>query len=564
VARLVTVSGTTSGTEFPLGDICLLGRSRTCHIYVGEPTASRQHARITRENGAFIIEDLGSGNGTQVNHAPIKRQVLQNGDEIGICDALFRFENRQERFADSHNLVTVIDATHGGAARILNTIDAVRHTLVPRQATAPSPSELDGVYRKLETIYAVAAAISSTVDLDVLLGEIMDHLFRVFGHADRGAIMLLEEDAGQQLVPRIVRSRPGQVGGQFLISRTIVNEVLKNRRAVLSSDVAGDGRVNPLITNISSHSMMAAPLLCRDELLGILHMTSADIWHPFSHADLDLLTGIANQCGIAIGNARMHQQLLRQQRLAQDLRFAEQVQRSFLPQHLPAIPGYSFASHYDPAFEVGGDFFDVIDVGDGCLGLLIGDVSGKGVSAALRMARMSSELRFSAMAEREPQAVLTRANRTLLQTSQDDVFVTALYARLDPGARRLTISNAGHLPPMLRHTCEGDVVRLEGATGLALGVLPEAVFEQEEHALLPGDVLVLYTDGIIEAEGLQQEQYGYDRLERVLARGPSDSEALLKRVLTDVHAHVGEAPQYDDLTVMTMGVERLHQMSHRA
>jgi sigma-B regulation protein RsbU (phosphoserine phosphatase) len=554
MARLVATGGPTAGTDFTLGDVCVLGRSRACNIYIGEPTVSRQHARITRDNGSYVIEDLGSGNGTQVNERSIKRHVLQNGDEVRICDATFRFEARKERFADSGNLVTLIDGAAGADAPVLSTIDAARHTVVARPAT-PSVNDLDAAYRKLETIYAISAAISSNVDLDSLLADILDHLFRVFPHADRGAIMLLDEETGQ-VVPRIVRSRRGDATGQFLISRTIVNEVIKHRRAVLSGDAARDGRLNPLITNVASHSMIASPLLHRDQLLGILHMTSAEIWHPFTRSDLDLLTGIAAQCGIAIGNARLHQALLKQQRLAQDLRFAEQVQRSFLPQRLPDIPGFTFASHYDPAFEVGGDFYDVIDLGDGAIGLLIGDVSGKGVGAALRMARMSSELRFSAMAERDPAAVMTRANRTLLETSQDEIFVTALYARLDPRRRTLTVSNAGHLPPMVRHVVEGDVTRIEAATGLALGVLAEAVFEQEEITLLPGDTVLLYTDGVTEAENPAQEQYGFDRLELALARGPAEADAILRRVLTDVRTHVGEAPQYDDLTVVAFGAQR--------
>ncbi|MBI5479977.1 MAG: SpoIIE family protein phosphatase [Deltaproteobacteria bacterium] len=556
MARLIATSGATAGTDFPLGDVCVLGRSRACNIYIGEPTVSRQHARITRDGTRYVIEDLGSGNGTLVNERVIKRHILQNGDEVRICDATFRFEARKERFADSGsgNLVTVIEGAHGADAPVLSTIDAARHTMVSRPPT-PSINDLDAVYRKLETIYAIAAAISSTVDLDALLNEIVDHLFRVFPHADRGAIMLLDDETGQ-VVPRVVRSRRGPEVGQFLISRTIVNEVLTRRRSVLSGAAARDGRLNPLITNVSSHSMIAAPLLYRDQLLGILHMTSADMLHPFGRSDLDMLTGIASQCGIAIGNARMHQELLKQQRLAQDLRFAEQVQRSFLPQRLPDIPGFSFASHYDPAFEVGGDFYDVIDLGDGCIGLLVGDVSGKGVSAALRMARMSTELRFCAMAEAQPAAVMTRANRTLLETSQDEIFVTAVFARLDPRTRILTLSNAGHLPPMIRHTIEGDVTRVEGATGLALGVLAEAVFEQEEHTLMPGDTLLLYTDGLTEAENLTQEQYGFDRLERSLAPGPSDADLLLRRVLTDVRTHVGDAPQYDDLTVVAVGAQR--------
>jgi serine phosphatase RsbU (regulator of sigma subunit) len=557
MARLIATSGPTSGKEFSLGDVCVLGRSRACNIYIGEPTVSRQHARVTRDGTRYVIEDLGSGNGTQVNQRVIKRHILQNGDEVRICDATFRFEARKERFADSSsgNLVTVIEGAHGPDQPVLSTIDAARHTMVSRPPM-PSVNDLDAVYRKLETIYAIAAAISSTVDLDTLLNEILDHLFRVFPYADRGAIMLLDAESGQ-VVPRVVRSRRGgPESGQFLISRTIVNEVLTHRRSVLSGDVARDGRLNPLVTNISSHSMIAAPLLYREQLLGILHVTSADMWHPFGRGDLDMLTGIASQCGIAIGNANMHQELLKQQRLAQDLRFAEQVQRSFLPQRLPNVPGFAFASHYDPAFEVGGDFYDLIDLGDGCTGLLIGDVSGKGVGAALRMARMSSELRFCAMAEAQPAAVMARANRTLLETSQDEIFVTALYARLDPRTRMLTLSNAGHLPPMIRHTIEGDVTRVEGATGLALGVLAEAVFEQEEVQLMPGDTVLLYTDGLTEAENLTQEQYGFDRLERSLAPGPSDADAILRRVLTDVRTHVGDAPQYDDLTVVAVGAER--------
>jgi phosphoserine phosphatase RsbU/P len=556
MARLIATSGATAGTDFPLGDVCVVGRSRACNIYIGEPTVSRQHARVTRDGARFVIEDLGSGNGTQVNGRSIKRHILQNGDEVRICDATFRFEARKERFAEagSGQLVTVIEGAHGADAPVLSTIDATRHLLVSRPPT-PSVNDLDAAYRKLETIYAISAAISSTVDLDALLNAILDNLFGVFPHADRGAVMLLDEETGQ-VVPRVVRSRRGPEVGQFLISRTIVNEVLTHRRSVLSGDAARDGRLNPLITNVSSHSMIAAPLLYLDQLLGILHVTSADMWHPFGRSDLDLLTGIASQCGIAIGNARLHQELLRQQRLAQDLRFAEQVQRSFLPQRLPNVPGFAFASHYDPAFEVGGDFYDLIDLGDGCIGLLIGDVSGKGVGAALRMARMSSELRFCAMAEREPAAVMTRANRTLLETSQDEIFVTALYARLDPRTRTMMISNAGHLPPMIRHTIDGDVTRVEGATSLALGVLGEAVFEQEEVRLLPGDTVLLYTDGVTEAENVTQEQYGFDRLERALSGGPSDADSLLRRVLTDVRTHVGDAPQYDDLTVVALGAQR--------
>ena len=248
MARLIPTSGPAAGKEIPLGDVCVLGRSRACNVYIGEPTVSRQHARITRDGTRYVIEDLGSGNGTQVNERVIKRHILQNGDEVRICDATFRFEARKERFADptTGNLVTVIEGPHGADAPVLSTIDAVRHTMISRPPT-PSVHDLDEVYRKLETVYAIAAAISSTVDLDTLLSDIVDHMFRVFPHADRGAIMLLDEETGQ-VVPSVMRSRHGPEAGQFLISRTIVNEVLTRRRSVLSGDAARDGRVYRMIT----------------------------------------------------------------------------------------------------------------------------------------------------------------------------------------------------------------------------------------------------------------------------------------------------------------------------
>ena len=186
---------------------------------------------------------------------------------------------------------------------------------------------------------------------------------------------------------------------------------------------------------------------------------------------------------------------------------------------------------------------------DQCIGILIGDVSGKGVSAALLMARLTSDMRTFAVSERSPARVLQRANVALCSSSRDNMFATVLYAVLDVKRNVLSLCNAGHLPPLLRLAENGDVGVVDEATNLALGVLPEATFDQHIVELLPGDSVVLCTDGVIEAKNAVSEEYGFARLKRIVATAPP--EGTLEAVLKDLQRHTGAAsPQYDDITIV--------------
>jgi serine phosphatase RsbU (regulator of sigma subunit) len=259
---------------------------------------------------------------------------------------------------------------------------------------------------------------------------------------------------------------------------------------------------------------------------------------------------------MAMQNARMHQESLKQQRLQQDLVLAEQIQKSFLPSQLPQVRGIEFITEYRPAYSVGGDFYDVFWLSRDRLGVFIGDVSGKGVSAALLMARVSSDLRAAALVEVEPSRVLAAVNTAVFERNQPDIFVTAVYLVLDVRNNQMVMANAGHLPPFIRRA-SGATERVEGGTGTAIGIFEDAEYEQAVVQLAPGDTMVLCSDGVLEATDIRGEQFGFEGLERSLASGDTRAAAIAERLHGHLREHVGDAAQYDDITLLLCGISPL-------
>jgi len=618
MAILVATEGPEAGGRYPLETICIIGRSSRCDVRVSDPTVSRQHCRIVREGDQFIIEDLGSGNGTFVNENLVVRHTLRAADEIRIARSKFRFEEKQRRgFSELGHIVTVVDqGPMGGEVPIKDRIDAAQNPLLTREVRATHTRDaLVQAYERLRTVYAVAATIGTILDQDELLREILGHMLNAFTQADRGVIMSVDKKTGE-LVPRTVRRKQGEAEpGEILISRTIVNEVLEKKRAVifggdeetssmltqggsssyrrrtptrlraakkLDPEVVGEPSFVPTpepssphwrshVTGASMYSMMSAPLLVRGEVLGVIHITSADLATPFERADLDLLVGIATQAAIALQNAEMHAELLVRERLKRDVELAKEIQRRFLPHTPPPMPGWQFAAEYVPAMAIGGDFYDFIPLGPTRIGILIGDVSGKGVSAALLMARITSEFRILAATESEPRVIMAKANSSLASAGYEGLFVTACYVVLDTQARTMTLCNAGHLPPLVRRARPAGlpraaaphvaaarpapvIERLDNAC-LALGVLDNPSFEQETHTLGQGDVVLMMTDGVVEATNAAGAQLGFEPVQAALAEAAGGAEAALNRVVEGVRTFVGAAPQYDDLTAVCFGLD---------
>ncbi len=554
--KLISIEGPTQGRTYDLEDENLLGRSPSCLIYIGDLTVSRQHARLVKTDRGFEVEDLGSGNGTFVNDRQVDQHLLlQDADEVRISDSVFRYQADEPTKARWVNMVTVMASDETGlvavesnpALRLLETL----HGADEEDLRA----DLAKSHRMLEALYAVSDATSSMLEPTSLFNTILDYLFKVFGSAERGFIMQLDER--KQLVPVAIRRRQGEAQAEGLVvSQSLVSQVMHEGKSVLSSggapqrEEAAASRKRPIEWRRTSSgvSKMGAPLVAGGETLGILHIEGRAGATPFTEEDLDLLTGIARQAGVAALNASLHQRLMRQQRLEQDLRFARRVQESFLPAEPPDLPGVRFHRHYTPYYDVGGDFYDFISLPDGKVGVLIGDVSGKGVSAALLMARLASDLRYLAITCDSPAEVLERANGRLVERVQDNMFATVLYLVLDPRRGTMVVSNGGHLPPFVRRAADRTVLELDEGTNLALGVLPDTTFEQVSVELEPGDTVLLCTDGVVEAKNALGDEFGFERLNRALSRAPAG--APLDGILKDLMHYTGASAQYDDITAV--------------
>ncbi len=298
---------------------------------------------------------------------------------------------------------------------------------------------------------------------------------------------------------------------------------------------------------------LVVPLVSQGELIGTLNLGPRLSEQEYSSDDRRLLTTLAAQAAPAIRVA----QLVREQateaaereRLAQELRVATLIQQQFLPRQLPQLPQWQVAAFYGPARAVGGDFYDFVEMPDGRIGIAVGDVTDKGVPAALVMARTHSILRAEASRSSSPGEILSRANDLLVPEMPARMFVTCLFAVLDPTTGRIVLANAGHNLPFIR---SGDDVTELRATGMPLGLLPGLRYDETEGVIAPDSNVLLYSDGLIEAHDDDREMFGFDRLREALRFNDAGSD-LLDRLLETLHAFTGpEHEQEDDITLVTL------------
>jgi serine phosphatase RsbU (regulator of sigma subunit) len=553
MAWLVAVDGELAGRRFSLDAPCLVGRGPYNHIVLDDTRVSRQHAKISPEPGGHVVYDLNSANGTFVNDVQVKREKLAPNDVVRFGPFSFKFESDMfsetgpiEKKVKSQGRFVEIKTQVGDypPSKIIDSLDA---SLATNPGVVHDLQQLEDADRKLRTLYAFMQSIATTLETGELFERILRNLLDTFPTAEAVAIYLREPSTGM-MEPRKVMRRDDAPPTLSTLPGLFHDEVVAKGRAILSAPVVPGHKS---AGGLSMH----APMIFGPEVQGVLHVRSGDSQRvAFNQGDLDLLTGLAAQAAMALQNARMHQESLKQQRLQQDLLLAEQIQKSFLPRQLPSVAGLDFVTDYRPAYSVGGDFYDLFWLDPERVGVFIGDVSGKGVSAALLMARISSDLRVAALAEKDPARALARVNQTVLERKQHDIFVTGIYLTLDVKTRQITLANAGHLPPFIRHQARGELERVEGGSGTAIGIFDEAVYEQSVLQLHPGDTLVLCTDGVLEATDELGEQFGFDRLELSLSSGSSRPRDLAERLQRDLREHVRDAPQYDDLTLIVLGV----------
>lgn len=298
---------------------------------------------------------------------------------------------------------------------------------------------------------------------------------------------------------------------------------------------------------------LAVPLVSQGELIGVLNLGPRLSEQDYSSDDRKLLDNLAAQAAPALRVGQLvreqEAEAATRQRFEQELEVARLIQQNFLPKELPDLPGWQVSAYYRPAREVGGDFYDVIPLPDGRVAFVVGDVTDKGVPAALVMSATRSVLRASAQRLIEPGAVLERVNEHLCPDMPEKMFVTCLYGVLDPASGRLRFANAGHDLPYVK-TADG-VVELR-ARGMPLGLMPGMAYEEKEAVLEPGESVLLHSDGVVEAHDPERDMFGFPRLKETVAAAPG-GQHLIDRVLADLEAFTGpDAEQEDDITMVTL------------
>ena len=301
---------------------------------------------------------------------------------------------------------------------------------------------------------------------------------------------------------------------------------------------------------------VVVPLVSQGELIGLLNLGPRLSQQEYSADDRKLLNDLATQTAPAVQVAQLvrqqQQQAQERERIEQELRVARLIQQTLLPKSLPDLPGYEVAAYYQPAREVGGDFYDFLDLEDGRFGLVVGDVTDKGVPAALVMATTRTLLRASAQRLDTPGEVLRRVNEVIVQDIPPNMFITCLYAILDSETGLLTYANAGLDLPYRRKASAGGAEELR-ATGMPLGLLPGMEYEEKEIVLERGDSVLFYSDGLVEAHDPQREMFGFPRLQGLVAGHRTGGEAMVNFLLSELSRFTGdEWEQEDDITLVTL------------
>ncbi len=542
---LHVIKGANEGTVIPLdGDKYILGRNPDCGIVIPITSVSREHAQIVRIQGRYFIEDKQSRNGTFVNNQAISvRTPLRNNDRIRICDFIAAYHEQQpmtvadDDFDEPESTSTVEATLAQPAIQLLET----------------QPAE------KLRVLLEISSNLGKTLELDKLLPKIVDSLFGLFRQADR-CFLIQAEEGTSKLMPRVVKTRNPREETNARYSKSLVRRCLDSAQSFLSDDASRDERVqlSQSVVDFRIRSVMISPLVTTEgKAFGVIQLDTQDRGKKFTQEDLQLLSCVAAQASVAMENAKLHEDAMAGERSRRDLELAHQVQLSFLPRTLPQVPSYEFCAHYESALEVGGDYYGFVPLPEGRLAMALGDVAGKGVPAALLMAKLSSDTRFSLLTEPDPGKAISKLNDLLCEfTGQMDRFVTLVLAVLDPVSHVVTMVSAGHPPPLLvRKTKPGfEDAMPPGSAGLPLGIVEGYPYESYQVTLQPGDCLVLYTDGVPEAHDRANRQFGNKGIETALATASSAApKQLVESLVRAVQLHASGRNPHDDVTLVGFG-----------
>jgi serine phosphatase RsbU (regulator of sigma subunit) len=518
----------------------VLGRDPTCDLILNKRSVSRFHAQIITDHGEFFLEDNSSTNGTFINGKRVDRRVaLHDGDRIVIHDIPLVFFLSDEVSAAEEETIRAPESP----------LETQR--TVSDLSAAFASSAIRG---RFETLLEITRHIGGSLDQEEILPRVLDLLFRMFPQALMGEIHLVDDHN----TLRPVAMKHGReadstdlTGAPFNIE--LISSVFETGKSHLRTEGPEDAR---LALDEFCQSTICAPILDpASGPFGVILLETDDASHMFGDDDLELVSAIAVLAGQAIGYSRAHEIVLQHHNTVRQLETARQIQLGMLPRALPDISGYSFCHHYAAAEKVGGDFFFYEKMRDGRVILGIADASGKGLPAAMNIVRFAGEVRLRIATSPTLKAAVASLNDYVIAGADDCTFITTCICVLDPRQHVMAIANAGHPPPLLKRPGRAEVESLvSNRRSFPLGIAAEFELHPLIVPVLPGDQIVLYTDGVSEAMNPRSDIYGFERLINSTASGDSISSTI-NGIVKDVSLfREGRAPS-DDMTLV--GLERL-------
>jgi sigma-B regulation protein RsbU (phosphoserine phosphatase) len=518
-----------------------IGRQAGNELTLRDSRISRQQAQILSVNGTMVLEDMGSRHGTYVNGQKTLRHELQPKDQVDFG------------MADSYKLLFL-----GEGATIEELVERV-------EAPAPASSGSRELYH-LGVLLEVARTLGTGLSLEDVLTAVVDAAIQVT-RTERGVLLLANE--GQPGLQMIV-ARDAQRGtlrpDQLQVSQSVVKRVAQTRRELIVSDTGEDGGMSQQesVARLELHTIIAIPVdklpvietldatisTRQGELLGVLYLDSHVPSSAFSDLDREVLRTLAREAATVVENARLFASSRAKQRLDHEIEIASQIQKNLLPKALPNLPDVSVAGSTLSCHSVGGDCFDVIELGGGRHGFFVGDVSGKGISAALLATLLQGVFFTTAAMDISLPGVFSRVNQYLCERSGEDRYATVFYGILDKMGR-FEYVNAGHVPPLLKKKAGG----LEGlgSANFPVGMFAEAEYQSARVQLDPGDFLVIYTDGVSEASNMMNELFEESRLRTIIENFTGDTVQQLGDAIREgMRVFTEGAAQSDDITILVI------------
>ena len=543
--------------HFPLGRLRItLGRSARNDLCVPDPFASRVHAEVRREGDEYFLQDLGSANGTLYNGLTVQGSVaLTAGGRIQIGETEIVFDDGTYNSSMGATMITDNSSSIPEATIALASGDRTTSVLLEAiEGARTKPEEIVATRSSkqgdlLALISKVGITLLASASLNETLDQIVSLVFEAVP-ADR-CLLMMRDDSSEDLRVAVarLRDRVGEVG-EIRVSRNVLDEVVMRGKSVLTSDAQHDPRfASGTVVLQGIRSVLAVPLGVADKVFGIIYADSPIAEGRFTEDHLKLLTTLASVAAIRVENARLLEAQLQQERLERELQLAMEIQQRFQPTAPPTVSGYELQGISFPCYEIGGDYYDFIERDDGRLVIALGDVSGKGTAAALLMSSLHAAVHAQAGSHETLVETISAVNRYLADNIPPNRFVTLFYAELDPASGALSFLNAGHNPPLIVHAA-GTVEQLASG-GLPLGIKRDAEYREGRTQLQPGDILVIYSDGVTEAASPSGEEFGPTRLYEVVSRNIDASAAGVRDRIESALTKFSQGTQAaDDITLV--------------